>query len=124
VKGDENEEIYSGKTREDIDMPEGSTIQTIKEEVTENPKLATLEDRIAAGKRLYATNSAAWHQIDGQGIVGAFPPLANSDYLNEDKTRAIKAVVNGLSGKITVNGKTYNSVMPAMQLSNDEVANV
>ena len=54
-----------------------------------------------------------------------FPPLAKSDYLNADKVRAIGAVLNGLSGPVTVNGAAYDSVMPPMsQLNDDEVANI
>ncbi len=42
----------------------------------------------------------------------------------EDKLRAIDAVVHGLSGPITVNGKKFNGVMPALQLNDREVAAV
>jgi nitrite reductase (NO-forming) len=39
--------------------------------------------------------------------------------------RAINVVLTGLSGKVTVNGQEYNSVMPPMtQLNDDEVANI
>lgn len=57
-------------------------------------------------------------------MEGAFPPLAKSDYLNEDPKRGIRAVVNGLSGKITVNGKEYNNVMPPLGFTDEKVANV
>jgi len=53
-----------------------------------------------------------------------FPPLAQSDWLMADLDRAIKAVSSGLSGEITVNGVKYNSVMPALHLSDDDVAAV
>jgi nitrite reductase (NO-forming) len=54
-----------------------------------------------------------------------FPPLAKSDFLNSDPQRAIAVVLNGLSGPVTVNGGSYNSVMPPMsQLNDDEVANI
>ena len=34
-------------------------------------------------------------------------------------------MLHGLTGKVTVNGKDYNSVMPPMsQLTDDEVANI
>lgn len=62
--------------------------------------------------------------MDGSGLANAFPPLAESDYLNADVNRAIDIVLNGLSGEIVVNGKTYNSNMPAQVLSDDEIANV
>jgi nitrite reductase (NO-forming) len=39
--------------------------------------------------------------------------------------RAIGVVLNGLTGPVTVNGGTFNSVMPPMsQLNDDEVANI
>jgi len=42
-----------------------------------------------------------------------------------DKPRAIGIVLNGLSGKVTVNGNAFNSVMPPMsQLNDDELANI
>jgi nitrite reductase (NO-forming) len=33
-------------------------------------------------------------------------------------------LLKGLSGKIVVNGKDFNSVMPAVQLSDEKMANV
>ena len=42
-----------------------------------------------------------------------------------DVKRAIDIALNGLTGPVTVNGKTYNSVMPPMsQLNDDEIANI
>ena len=54
----------------------------------------------------------------------AFPPLAGSDYLNGDKIRAIKTVTGGLEQPLTVDGKTFNGVMPAWSLSDEDIANV
>ncbi len=50
--------------------------------------------------------------------------MAKSDYLNADKTRAISAVKNGLTGAITVNKEKYNSIMPSLGLSDEDIANV
>lgn len=48
-----------------------------------------------------------------QGAAGRVSPApADSDYLKADKERAIRVVLKGLSGPITVNGKPYNNVMP------------
>lgn len=71
------------------------------------------------GEKLYGTHCVACHQATGAGIPGAFPPLADSDYL-ADKTLALTAPVKGLQGKITVNGVDYNSAMPAFGLLPDE----
>ena len=53
-----------------------------------------------------------------------FLSLAKSDYLNKDKIRAIKTVTGGLQGKLTVNGQAFDGVMPAWNLSDNEIANV
>ena len=66
----------------------------------------------------------ACHQPEGQGIPQAFPPLAKSDYLNADSKRAISTVLHGLTGKVTVNGVTYESIMPQLNLGDEQVANV
>jgi len=75
------------------------------------------------GKKLYKAHCVACHQAKGQGIPGAFPPLAGSDYLMADKSRAINIPLKGLSGAITVNGQNYNSTMPSFaHLQDQDVA--
>lgn len=83
-----------------------------------------LAKSIKEGKTIYTSYCAMCHQPEGQGIVGAFPPLAKSDYLMADTKRAISIVKNGLQGEITVNGKKYNNVMPAQALDDKQIANV
>ncbi|CAM2975130.1 nitrite reductase (NO-forming) [Flavobacterium frigoris] len=78
----------------------------------------------AKGKVVYDKVCVACHQVTALGIPGAFPPLAKSDYLNKDTNRAIKGVVKGLTGAITVNGKKFNSAMPAQALSDQQIADV
>ncbi len=76
------------------------------------------------GKAIYSKTCIACHQANGQGIPNAFPPLAKSDYLNKDVNRAIKIVLNGLNGPITVNGAKYNSAMTSQGLNDQQVADV
>jgi mono/diheme cytochrome c family protein len=76
------------------------------------------------GKGVYTKTCIACHQATGAGIPGAFPPLAKSDYLNADVNRAIKQVIKGSNGPITVNGKKYNTPMPAQALSDQQIADV
>lgn len=79
----------------------------------------------AAGEGLYKTYCMGCHQAEGQGNPGVFPPLAKSDYLMADKSRAIETVLNGHSGPIEVNGQTYNAPMPPMgHLKDDEIAHI
>ena len=126
VSGEENPQVFAGEIMEGIYLPEGSIIQNMpKSELEmEAPKDLSKSDRIEAGKKMYMQACFACHQSNGEGIPNAFPPLAQSDYLNEDVNRSIDALLFGLSGEIEVNGKKYNSIMPAQQLSDEEVANV
>jgi len=90
-----------------------------------NAGTTDLASQISAGEKVYQTYCTACHQANGQGLTGAFPPLAGSDFLLADKNRAIKVVLGGLSGEITVNGTQYNAVMPNLSyLKDEDVANV
>src|SRR5690625_3096567 len=72
---------------------------------------------------VYVSGCHACHMADGSGIQRAFPPVPESDYL-EDVDASISAILHGLQGEIVVNGETYNGVMPRQNLDNEEVANV
>jgi nitrite reductase (NO-forming) len=121
--GEDNKTVYSGKVLDEIYKPEGAVIQSTEAPAT----IVVAKDkaqRIEFGKRIFNQICVACHQQDGRGIPGAFPPLAGSDYLNADKERAISTVIHGRSGAITVNGKPFNSQMPSLALSDEDIANV
>ena len=80
---------------------------------------ATMPERISNGEKLYVANCSACHQVTGKGLPGAFPPLTASDYFASDSMKAVHAVLNGLSGPITVNGTDYNAVMPNLSYLDD-----
>lgn len=125
VEGPENKEIYSGQLEDKVHLAEGAAIQEMPSVKTpESPVALTKEKRILYGRNVYLQNCQACHQAEGQGIKGAFPPLAKSDFLNADINRAIGVVVNGLEGQIKVNGELYNSTMPIIKLTDEETANV
>ncbi|MCB9907484.1 MAG: nitrite reductase, copper-containing [Planctomycetes bacterium] len=125
VSGSEDLTIYSGKQDDRVYQGEGGAIQTMPGGVAVvTPTTRTKDERMQLGERAYAATCVACHQANGNGLPGAFPPLANSDYLMADKTRAIHVIMDGLQGPVTVNGTTYNSVMPKLNLSDDEIANV
>ncbi len=124
VDGPQDSAVYSGRIAEGIYQPEGGAVQTMPQQQGAAPQARTPAEQIAFGRNVFSQNCAACHQPDGRGLPGAFPPLANSDYLNADVNRAIGVVIGGKTGPITVNGQTFNSVMPALHLSDDDVANV
>ena len=82
------------------------------------------DEQITRGRALYFQHCIICHQAAGQGVPGTFPPLANSDYLQADTARAIRAVAEGLSGAIVVNGKPFNGVMPPVVLDDAKAADV
>lgn len=76
------------------------------------------------GKKVYSETCVVCHQENGQGLPGAFPPLANSDYMMADKQRIIEGIVNGVTGEITVNGEQYNGIMPPQELTAEQTRDV
>lgn len=123
VTGTEDKVVYSGKTDDAVYSPEGGSVRNNPEPAPLQTPAANKAERIARGATVYG-NCVACHQATGLGIPNAFPPLANSDYLNADKIRGIKAITGGMQGKLIVNGTEFNGVMPALSLSDEEVANV
>ncbi|HMN68878.1 MAG TPA: cytochrome c, partial [Bdellovibrionales bacterium] len=124
TEGTPNKRIYTGKTVDAVYLPEGQAIKPISMDQKAAPAPTNFAERMKAGEIVYNTNCAACHQANGQGVANAFPPLEKSDYLMADKTRSIRIVKHGLEGAITVNGQSYNSIMPALGLSDDDVASV
>jgi len=123
VEGDEDKLVYSGKQKDDVYHPEGSAIQSVGVVAPAEVPARDKAERIERGKVVFNSVCAACHQPNGAGIPGAFPPVAGSDYLNADKARAIGVVLWGHSGPIKVNGVDFNGVMPALGLTNEQVAN-
>jgi mono/diheme cytochrome c family protein len=76
------------------------------------------------GAKVYQTNCSSCHQVNGQGSPGAFPPLAGNPVVTGDPAKVIHIVKFGLSGAVSVSGKTFNGMMPAWgtQLSNADIA--
>lgn len=97
-------------------------------ETTESSNVAQSEQEAAAdGKAIFSAQCSVCHQATGQGIPGAFPPLAGSKWVNaEDPNLPLAIVHDGLKGEITVAGNTFNGVMPAFKgtLSSAEISAV
>lgn len=88
---------------------------------TENNLNMPQDTKFPKGKKIYEEKCVVCHQANGKGITGAFPPLANSDYLMADKVRAVEQVLNGSNEEMVVNGVTYRTPMPP-QVDNKEDA--
>ncbi len=82
--------------------------------------------RAVDGARLYAQVCAACHGFRGEGVWGAFPPLAGSAIVKGEKRRLIRIVRDGTVGALRVRDRTYDGVMPAFgdSLTASEIAAV
>lgn len=83
-----------------------------------------LKASVQRGKEVYNMQCITCHMEKGEGMESVFPPLAKSDYLMADKARSIRQIIEGASGEMVVNGKTYNGEMPAMDLTDEQVSDV
>lgn len=75
-----------------------------------------------SGETVFTTNCASCHQANGQGIAGAFPPLAGHapELFRADRSYPVKVLLHGLQGEIRVAGTVYNGQMPAWNSLSDE----
>ncbi|PIB30408.1 cytochrome C [Maribacter sp. 4U21] len=106
-----------------VEMEKRKTLTHIKtpDEILDNLTL----NMAAGGQKIYNTYCISCHQADGKGDGNRYPPLVASNWVNGDKKRLIKVILEGLEGPISVNGKTYNEVMPKMDfLSDKDIAEV
>ena len=78
----------------------------------------------STGKEIYTDFCMQCHGANGKGDTKNFPPLDSSDWLNTKRNQSIAAVKFGQSGEIVVNKIKYNNSMPAMGLTDQEVADV
>tara|TARA_R110000868_G_scaffold382762_1_gene649405 strand:- start:988 stop:1404 length:417 start_codon:yes stop_codon:yes gene_type:complete len=83
-----------------------------------------LQESIERGSEIYTDFCMSCHLPNGKGVENVYPPLAKSDYLMKKREESIRVIKYGQEGEIVVNGKTYNSNMAALGLSDDEVADV
>ncbi len=80
----------------------------------------------ANGAKVFSTNCSTCHGAQGQGLAGSFPPLDNNPTVTGDPNKVIGILLGGLHETITVNGQTYNGVMPPWKgtLSTKDIADV
>jgi cytochrome c551 len=77
------------------------------------------------GEELYLKNCSNCHQKNGTGLGQLYPPLHQSDYLQQNLDSVICLIKNGKSGVLIVNGKNFNKAMPAIpSLTDIEIAEI
>lgn len=76
--------------------------------------------RAKAGEKLFVTHCGACHLADGRGDGTRYPSLHNSEWVKDDEEKLISILLKGLEGEITVNGQSFQGVMPAFNYLQDE----
>lgn len=88
-------------------------------------ELPVEEVKVHPGKAVYDRYCLTCHQADGSGVDNMHPPLSPGSWVEKEPAELIAIMMKGLSGKIEVNGKTYNNFMPShAQLTEEELADV
>ena len=83
------------------------------------------DEQMKRGAAVYARTCIACHQPTGLGLPPVFPPLANAPIVAGNPELPVKFILQGLMGPITVNGMTYNSMMPPVAgVSDEDIADV
>ena len=109
------------------ETPKNTNVSAVTEQPAVAPKQASepqVDERLKAGKDIYDKRCKACHGADGMGANDSLPPLAKSDYFSEDKMQLVASIAKGIRGQITVNGKTYDGIMPALPMKDEELAAV
>jgi mono/diheme cytochrome c family protein len=77
------------------------------------------------GRVLYERNCQSCHMESGQGLGKLIPPVANADFVVDNKDELACMIRRGIQGEITVNGIVYDGVMEGnLQLSDVEINNL
>lgn len=89
------------------------------------PFVKASDDQMKRGAAVYARTCIACHQPTGMGLPPVFPPIANAPIVVGNPELPIKFILQGLMGPITVNGTTYNSMMPpVVGVTDGDIADV
>ena len=106
--------------------------QILKEELEEIalqpslPARLVSDDDASLGENLYIQHCASCHQINGKGLEGLIPPLAETQWVTGSIDRLAAIVLKGTSEAIEVNEVMYEQEMPgyASSLEDENIAQI
>lgn len=78
----------------------------------------------SAGNLVYISHCENCHSAKGEGLQGLIPPLTDGTFLKANQQKLPCIIKNGLKGKISLSGKTFEGEMPASDLTPLEIAQV
>jgi mono/diheme cytochrome c family protein len=90
-----------------------------------NPAETKLQQYAVEGEALYLQHCSNCHQKNGKGLGLVYPPVDQSDFMDQHLEEVICLIKYGRKGEIIVNGKTYHQPMPGVpSLTELEIAEI
>ena len=81
-------------------LPEGAKVPEFLYKKPESASIGNKSDKALDGKELYTTNCSSCHQVSGEGLKGAFPPLKGSKIVNgENLELYVDIIMNGYDAR-------------------------
>ncbi|QNL48571.1 cytochrome c [Olivibacter sp. SDN3] len=75
------------------------------------------------GKSLYTSKCENCHNNDGEGLGNLYPPLTDTNFIKQHRPNLPCIVKYGMSKTITINGRGFDTEMPAnISLTDQEIA--
>jgi cytochrome c oxidase cbb3-type subunit 2 len=102
-----------------VDAPKFIPLSAKQAAEPEASSIAHATKPVLDGNKLYLSTCSACHQPNGQGLTGAFPPLAGSPIVNnKDPEKMIRIILQGYDARAEY------AQMPSFydQLSNEQIA--
>lgn len=98
---------------------------TSKSETTSDTTSVKFDQYYIKGEQLYLTHCSNCHQPTGTGLGLVYPPLHKSDYMDKNFESVLCLMKYGISGEVTVNGKSFIQPMPGISTLTDlEIAEI
>jgi cytochrome c551 len=66
------------------------------------------------GEQLYIKHCSNCHQTNGTGLGRVYPPLHQSDFIDNNFEQVICLMKYGIEGELVVNGIQFNQAMPGI----------
>lgn len=96
-----------------------------KEESSTHSESIKFKQYYIQGQQLFTEHCSNCHQKSGKGLGLLFPPLDQSDYVDQNHEEVLCLIRNGMKGEIIVNGNEYNKEMPGIpSLTDLEIAEI
>jgi mono/diheme cytochrome c family protein len=78
--------------------------------------------RFEKGRALYESTCVQCHFPSGLGQTGQAPPLRSSPWVLGKDVRTARIVLQGLRGEVQLDGERWDSEMPSVSFSDEDVA--